>query len=102
MTRRFVICIHKHYSGGQIEKNEVGGGWSAYGRQEWYIHGFGGKPKGRKPLGRWEDEIQTSRQKVGWGGMDWIDLAQDWGQVANGCECSYESSGSIKCWQFLC
>ena len=60
-----------------------------------------GKPKGRKPLGRWEDEIQTSLQEVGWGVMDWIDLAQDWGQVADGCECSYESSGSIKCWQFL-
>jgi hypothetical protein len=26
--------------------------------------------------------------------MDWIDLAQDWAQVADGCECSYEHSGS--------
>jgi hypothetical protein len=41
-----------------------------------------GKPKGRRPLGRpmprREDNIQTSLQEVGWGGMDWIDLAQDW------------------------
>jgi len=63
-----------------------------------------GKRK-RRPLGirmpRWEDKIQTSLQEVGWGGIDWIDLAQNWGQVADGCECSYEPSGSIKCWQFL-
>jgi hypothetical protein len=37
------------------------------------------KPEGKRPLGRprcmWEDNI-----KIGWGGMDWIDLAQDWDQ----------------------
>jgi hypothetical protein len=35
-----------------------------------------GKPQGKIPLGRprrrWEDNI-----KIGWGGMDWIGLAQD-------------------------
>jgi hypothetical protein len=33
-----------------------------------------GNPEGKRPLGRrrWEDNI-----KIGWGGMDWIDLAQD-------------------------
>jgi hypothetical protein len=35
-----------------------------------------GKPKRKKPLGRprrrWED-----LSEIGWGGMDWIDLAQD-------------------------
>jgi hypothetical protein len=25
---------------------------------------------------RWEDNIQMNLQEVGWGGMDWIDLAQ--------------------------
>jgi hypothetical protein len=38
------------------------------------------KPEIKKPLGRprvrWEDNIKTSPQEVGWG-MDWIDLAQD-------------------------
>ena len=28
--------------------------------------------------------------------MDWIDLAQDWGQVAEECGCSYEPSHSRK------
>jgi hypothetical protein len=40
-----------------------------------------GKPEGRRPLGRlgrkWEDNIKIDLQKVGWGSMDWIDLAED-------------------------
>jgi hypothetical protein len=40
-----------------------------------------GKPKGRRPLGRprrrWEDNIKIDLREVGWGGMDWINLAQD-------------------------
>jgi hypothetical protein len=40
-----------------------------------------GIPEGRKPLGRprcrWEDNIKMDLQEVGWGGMDWIDMAQD-------------------------
>jgi hypothetical protein len=37
-----------------------------------------GKPEGKRPLGRprrrWEDNI---RREIGWGGMDWTDLAQN-------------------------
>jgi hypothetical protein len=40
-----------------------------------------GKPERRRPLGRprrrWEDNIKMDLQQVGWGGMDWIDMAQD-------------------------
>jgi hypothetical protein len=40
-----------------------------------------GRPEGRRPLGRlrcrWEDNIEMDLQDVGWGGMDWIELAQD-------------------------
>ena len=39
-------------------------------------------------------------QKVGWGGMVWIDLVQD-GQVAGTCDCCNEPLGSIKCEEFL-
>jgi hypothetical protein len=39
------------------------------------------KSEGRRPLGRprrrWEDNIKMDLQEVGWGGMDWINLAQD-------------------------
>jgi hypothetical protein len=40
-----------------------------------------GKPEGRRPLERprhrWEGNIKMDLQEVGWGGMDWINLAQD-------------------------
>ena len=40
-----------------------------------------GKLEGKRPLGRpgrrWEDNIKKDLQVVGWGCMDWIDLAQD-------------------------
>jgi hypothetical protein len=40
-----------------------------------------GKPERKRPLGRprrtWEDNIKMDIQEVEWGGMDWIELAQD-------------------------
>jgi hypothetical protein len=40
-----------------------------------------GKPEGKRPLGRsrhrWEDNIRMDLREMGWGGMDWIDLAYD-------------------------
>jgi len=37
------------------------------------------KPEGKRPLGRprcrWEDNIKTDLQEVGFGCMDWIELA---------------------------
>jgi hypothetical protein len=40
-----------------------------------------GKPEGKGPLGRprrrWEDNIKMDLRDIRWGGMDWIDLAQD-------------------------
>jgi hypothetical protein len=42
---------------------------------------FVGKPEGKRPLGRarrmWEDNIRMDLREIGWGVMDWIDLAQD-------------------------
>jgi hypothetical protein len=40
-----------------------------------------GIPQGKKPLERprrrWEKNIKMDLQEVGWGHIDWIDLAQD-------------------------
>ena len=48
------------------------------------------KLDGKRPLGRprrrWEDSIKMDLQEVGWGTMDWIDLAQDrdrWRELGN-------------------
>jgi hypothetical protein len=39
------------------------------------------RAEGKRPLGihkqRWEDNIKMDFRKIGWSGMDWIDLAQD-------------------------
>jgi hypothetical protein len=39
------------------------------------------KPEGKRPLGRprrrWEDWIRVDRREIGWGSVDWIQLAKD-------------------------
>jgi hypothetical protein len=49
-----------------------------------------GKPEGRRPLRRprcrWVDNIKMDLLEIGWGGVDWIGLAQDrdnWRAVVN-------------------
>jgi hypothetical protein len=43
-----------------------------------------GKPEGKRPLERprrrWVDNIKMDLRHIGWGGMDWIDVAQDMDQ----------------------
>jgi hypothetical protein len=38
-----------------------------------------GKPEGKRPLGRarrwWVYSVKMDLRELGWGGMDWIDLA---------------------------
>jgi hypothetical protein len=40
-----------------------------------------GKPEGKRPQGtprrRWEGNIKTDLREIGWGGMDWTDLANN-------------------------
>jgi hypothetical protein len=49
-----------------------------------------GKPEGKRRLGRprrrWMDNIKMDLWEIGWGGLDWIDLAQErdqWRAVVN-------------------
>jgi hypothetical protein len=49
-----------------------------------------GRPEGNRPLGRSRcrrnDNIKMDIQEVGWGGMDWIELAQNknsWRDLVN-------------------
>jgi hypothetical protein len=50
----------------------MGDKWNAYGI-------LVGKAEGKIPLGRprcrWEVNIKMDRREIGWGSMDWIDLA---------------------------
>ena len=59
-----------------------------------------GKPEGKRPRRRWEDNIKMDLEEVGRGCEDWMELAQD----RNGwraLEYGNELSGSIKCGEFL-
>jgi hypothetical protein len=49
-----------------------------------------GKPEEKRPLGRprrrWEDNIRMDLKEIGWGGMDWIYLAEvrdQWRAIVN-------------------
>ena len=84
---KFVVTLNGsahltlYCSGDKIEKSEMGESCSAYGREERCIKGFGGKPEGKRPLGkprhRREDNIKMDLQKVGGGCEDWMELALD-------------------------
>jgi hypothetical protein len=51
----------------------------------------------RKPRYRRKDNIKMDLQEVGWGGLNWIDLAQD----RERCKWGNKLSGSIKCKVFI-
>jgi hypothetical protein len=69
------------------ERDEVRGGWSKLHNEE--LHNLYstpyrilvGKAEGKTLLGshrrRWEDNTKLDNRETGWGGMDWIGLAQD-------------------------
>jgi hypothetical protein len=40
-------------------------------------------------------------REIGWGGMDWINVAEDRDQWRGSCEHGNELSDSIKCWEIL-
>jgi hypothetical protein len=51
------------------------------GGEEERLYIIGGKPEGKRPLGRprhrWMDNIRMDLGEVGWGDVDWIGLTQD-------------------------
>jgi hypothetical protein len=60
----------------------VGGTCGMHGRGEECVQDFlMGKPEGKRPLGRprrrWGDGIRMDLREIGWGSIDWIQLAQD-------------------------
>ena len=47
------------------------------GKGRGLYRGLVGKPEGKRPRYRWEDNMKMDIQEVGCGGMDWIELVQD-------------------------
>jgi hypothetical protein len=61
--------------------DEMGGSCSTNGEKRNAYRLLVGKPEGKRPLGRprrrWVGNIRMGLGEVGWGDVDWIDLAQD-------------------------
>jgi hypothetical protein len=59
----------------------MGGARSTCGGEERCIQDFVGKYEGKRSIGRprrgRKDNIKMNLHEVGWGAMDWIELAQD-------------------------
>jgi hypothetical protein len=82
--RSFTICMVRQV---ELEWSSQGGWdgqsmWHAWGRSAYKI--LVRKPEVKRPLGRprrtWENNIRMDLREIRWGGMEWIDLAQDRGQ----------------------
>jgi hypothetical protein len=81
----------------------MGRACSTYVREAECIQGFGENARKKetleRPTRRWLDSIKMDLRETGWGGIDWINTAQNrdqwWALVNN------EPSGSIICWEIL-
>jgi hypothetical protein len=56
--------------------------WHAWERRGYTVYRvLVGKPEGKRllvrPRGRWEDVISMDLRGIGWGSVEWIQLAQD-------------------------
>jgi hypothetical protein len=59
----------------------MGRAYNAHGEKKNAYRILVGKPEEKRPLGtprlKWEDNIKIDLREIEWGGMDWIDLAQN-------------------------
>jgi hypothetical protein len=64
-----------------VKEDEIGRACGMNGEKIKVSRLLVGKPEVRRPLRRlrlrWVDSINIYVREKGWGGMDWIDLAQD-------------------------
>jgi hypothetical protein len=61
----------------------VGGACGSHGEERKVYKILVGKPERKRPLGRprhrWEDGNRMDLREIGWGSVEWIQLAQDRG-----------------------
>jgi hypothetical protein len=64
-----------------VKEDEMGRACRKNWGEEEFIQDVVGKPEEKRSLGRprrrWVDNIEMDLREIGWGGMDWIDLAQN-------------------------
>jgi hypothetical protein len=90
--RSFKFCISPQNIIRQIKSRRMS--WAGHvarmGEERYLYRVLMGKPEVKRPLGRprrrWEDGIRMDLREIGWGSVDWIQLAQDmdrWRAVVN-------------------
>jgi hypothetical protein len=74
----------------QVKEDEMGTECNTHEAKRKAYRILAGEPEGkillRRPRRRWEANIKMDLGEIGWGGMDWIDLAHDrnhWRDLAN-------------------
>jgi hypothetical protein len=72
--------LSKYNYNDHVKKDEIGRACSTKGAKRNVVYRIlVGKPEGKRLLGRptrkCEDNIKMHLREIGWGGMDWIDLA---------------------------
>ena len=76
-----ISTVHQIFSGNKIELNEMGGACSGFLGEDRRIQGFGGKPEGKRQLGRlrrkWGENSKMDLQEEECRDMDRIELAQE-------------------------
>jgi hypothetical protein len=64
-----------------IKEDEMGRTCCTNGKKSNACRVLVGKQEGKSPLGRprpmWVDNVKKDLREIGWGGEDWIELAQD-------------------------
>jgi hypothetical protein len=78
------VLFSKYNQNAQVKEDEMGMACSTNGEKRNAFKILVGKPEGkrslRRPRRRWVDNIIIELREIGWDGVDWIDLVQDWGQ----------------------
>ena len=68
------VLLTKCYSGDYIKKDELGGTYGAYGREESFLQDLVGKHEDKRPrespIIKWEDNIRMDLRKAAWEGVD--------------------------------
>jgi hypothetical protein len=74
-----IVLLTKYYADDLVKKSEMGRACRTYKGEERCMQGLGGKPEGRRPIGRlrnrWGDSIKMDLQEVEWGvwnGLMWL------------------------------